>query len=198
VAWRFESYSDEGYEVIPPHAHRVFEGELFDIYQWNQELYDGSKALFERAKRKTDTVQIIAACDEGIVLIDESQPDGERIGSLPGGRIEPGEEPLEAARRELLEETGFEAGDLVLFKTYDRFPKLEWKVYYYLAIGCEKTREPAPDAGERISVRIVAFEAFLEEFTAEGRDDGAFTADMLRSRFDAGEREAFRSSLFGS
>lgn len=179
---------------IPPHAERVFTGAIFEIHQWEQELYDGSKALFERAKR-ADTVQIIASCDDGIILIDETQPDTQRIGSLPGGRVDPGEEPMDAARRELLEETGYEASDLVLWKTYDRFPKLEWSVHYYLARGCEKTGEPSPDAGERISVRIMSFESFLEELTAPERDDGAFTADLLRMRLDKKALEAFKNAL---
>ena len=182
--------------MIPPNAQRAYEGEIFDIYRWDQELYDGTSAVFERAKRKADTVQVIAVTNGRIILLDEEQPDTKRTASLPGGRVEIGEEPIETARRELFEETGYEASEIHEWKTYDRFPKLEWSVHYFIATGCEKTHEPTPDAGEKIAVSVVSFEEFHDLVTLPDRDDGAFTADMLRLKLDAEALEEFKRILY--
>ena len=36
---------------IPPDAKRVFKGKIFEAYQWEQELYDGTKTIFEKLAR---------------------------------------------------------------------------------------------------------------------------------------------------
>lgn len=37
-------------DSIPKNAHKVFSGIRMNVYQWNQELYDGSIKCFERAE----------------------------------------------------------------------------------------------------------------------------------------------------
>jgi ADP-ribose pyrophosphatase len=59
---------------------------------------------------------IVAVTDEGrIPLVRQFRPAVERdVLELPSGAVDPGEAPEAAARRELLEETGCKAGELVL------------------------------------------------------------------------------------
>src|SRR6266567_4147904 len=95
-------------QPIPENAKKVFEGEIFDVFQWEQEMFDGSRKTFEKVERP-DTANIIAFTEDGkVIILDQEQPGKDKFVSLPGGRIDEGENPLEAAKRELLEETGFQ------------------------------------------------------------------------------------------
>ncbi len=44
---------------LPKNAECVFEGITFSIYQWEQKLFDGETAIFEKAKRN-NTIDVIA------------------------------------------------------------------------------------------------------------------------------------------
>jgi len=70
--------------LIPDSAERVFEGKIYDVYQWPQRLYDGSTATFEMLRRP-DTVQTIGVVGDKIIVLNDEQPNrGARL-SFVGG-----------------------------------------------------------------------------------------------------------------
>ena len=58
---------------IPSHAKKVFSGTIFDVYQWEQEMFDGTTKIFEAAGRP-HTALVIPVIDDKIVLSYERQP----------------------------------------------------------------------------------------------------------------------------
>ena len=95
----------------PDSAKKVFEGVLFNVYQWSQKMFDGSTTTFESLERR-DTVTIIPVTEDGkIIMTKQEQPCAGTFWSLPGGIMDPGEEAFAAAKRELMEETGHFSDD---------------------------------------------------------------------------------------
>jgi len=99
---------------LPINSKKVFEGVIFDVYQWEETLFDGSVTIFEAVKRK-DSVQIIAIFNNQLVLLEEEQPFIGKFLALSGGVCETNV-PEDDARRELLEETGFICDSLEFWK----------------------------------------------------------------------------------
>lgn len=180
---------------IPPNAKLAFKGKIFDVYQWEQELYDGTKATFEALKRP-GTIQIIPTIGDKILLSYEEQPNKPLSFTFLGGRAEEGEEPLVTAQRELLEEAGIESKDWELLRVYEAEGKIQWNTYLFVARNCRKIAEPNLDPGEKIEVKEVNFDEFLDIVSSEkfwGRD---VANDILRMRLDKEKLEAFKKKLF--
>ncbi len=72
--------------LIPETAERVFEGQVFDVYQWPQKMFDGSTATFEMAKR-CETVTVIGVAQNKILVINDEQPHKGLQINFPGGRV---------------------------------------------------------------------------------------------------------------
>lgn len=180
---------------IPEKAKRVFKGEIFEVYQWEQEMFDGTTAIFEALKRP-DTIQIIPTQRGKILLSHEEQPNKPRSYTFLGGRQEEGEEPLTVAKRELLEEAGLESNDWELLKTYESEGKIQWNTHFFVARNCQKVSEPRLDAGEKIDVFSTSWEEFLEIIDRDDFWGKNIAHDIHMMTHDEKKIEAFRKNLF--
>lgn len=145
-------------KLIPKSAKRVFKGQIFDVYHWQQEMFDGSIEIFEMLKRP-DTIKVIAIKDDKVVILDQEQPGHDSFLDLPGGRHDyENETELHAARRETLEETGMSFRNWRLIKVKQPHTKIDWLVYLFLATDFESRQEQKLDAGEKIEVKFLDFE----------------------------------------
>ncbi len=184
---------------LPESAKRVFQGIIFDVYQWPQKMFDGSEATFEMLKRP-NTVTVIATQGDKILFAEEEQPTKPVVSTLFGGRVEEGEDPLAAAKRELLEEAGLESDDWVLYKIYEPVIKMDWQISVYVARNCRRVADQQLDAGERITTKEVSFEAFIDLVCSDRFNEKDFAIDIMRLRLSPdtdAKLAAFKKMLLG-
>lgn len=168
-------------EPIPPHAKKVFEGAIFDVFQWQQEMFDGTKATFELLQR-IDGVAVIPILDDGrILLCEQEQPNRLPYISAFGGGMEEGEDVLTTAKRELLEESGYEASEYTLWIVNHPLTKINWVTYTFIARGLTKVAEMNLDGGEKITLKPVTF----DELVGLVADDRFIEKQMLPEFYKA-------------
>ena len=179
-------------QPIPDTAKRVFKGMMFDVYQWEQELFDGSKAIFEKVKRP-DTVVVFPVLPDGKILLTEQEQPGKAsfIGAT-GGRVDEGEDVLAAAKRELLEESGYEAEEYILWHAEQPVSKMEWAVYVFIAKGLKKVTDLHLDGGEKITLKPAAFDEFIDLGSIENFSEKEIVFKLLEAKLYPEKKEALR------
>lgn len=93
-----------------------------------------------------------------VVLIEQFRQGTETVSlEIPGGIVDEGETPEAGAERELLEETGYAAREIVFLGKSNPNPAIQnnW-VYHFAAFGCEKKQEPQFDGSEHCVERVVS------------------------------------------
>ena len=148
-------------QPLPESAKKVFQGEFFSLYQYEVKDYNGKTMIFEKVKRRDSAMIVVVTEDKKIILGSQEQPSVKPFIGLIGGQISEGEDTLEAAKRELLEETGYEAKEWLLLDAVQPVSKLEWAVYTFIAKGCKKVAEQNLDSAEKIELKFVDFDEFI-------------------------------------
>jgi 8-oxo-dGTP pyrophosphatase MutT (NUDIX family) len=108
-----------------------------------------------------DWVNVVAITPEGKSVMVEQYRFG--IGDLtvepPAGLVDPGEEPLAAAKRELLEETGYGGGEWRSLGAVQPNPATQNNLcHHWLVQGAVPTKPPEPDDGEAIRVHLMTLD----------------------------------------
>lgn len=183
---------------IPESAKQVFAGEIFEVWQWDQEMYDGTTATFERLKRP-DTCEVFVVIDDKIIIQRQQQPDRPHpFLSIVGGRIEPGEDALTGAKRETLEETGYASDDWEEIAARMPHSKMEWTIYVYIARGAKKVAEQSLDGGEIIELESKTLDELIDlvdrnELCSLEQE---VRMDLLRAKYDPAVKAAWKERLF--
>lgn len=109
----------------------------------------------------SDWVNVIAVTSEGLIIMVEQFRFG--VGELTlepaAGMIDPGEVPLDAAKRELLEETGYGGGKWRSLGAVQANPAIHNNYcHHYLAEGVDLVQDPTPDDGEAIRLHLMTLD----------------------------------------
>jgi ADP-ribose pyrophosphatase len=125
-------------------SEKVYSGKLIDV-----ELRDGKEVVVHGP-----AVAVIAVDrDERVMLVRQERAGaGGRLLELPAGNVDDGEPPLDAARRELLEETGLHGGDWAEVASVYTTPGFcDERIHLFVALGLEQG-EPDPDGSEELEL----------------------------------------------
>lgn len=143
--------------MIPERAKLVFKGVIYSVYQWQQAQFDGTLTTFEMLKR-ADTVKVIAIKDDKLVILQQQQPNHPSFYDIPGGMHDnQNETELQAAKREMLEETGMVFKNWRLIQATQFHNKIEQFVYIFLATDFVSQVAPKLDKGEKIIVKLLDY-----------------------------------------
>lgn len=166
---------DAGLAEHPLTEDVAWTGRIFNVNRLQVELPDGCRALRD-VVRHPGAVALVALTEEGrICLVRQYRTALGRVTvEIPAGKLSAGEDPLECANRELLEETGMVAEKMAFLTTIassDGF--CDELIHIYMATGLTFAKS-SPDDDEFINVDLVEVSELVDA-VLDGRIEDAKT-----------------------
>lgn len=127
--------------------------------------------------------------DNKVITSLQFRPGRERhLYELPGGGINPGEAPEDAARRELLEESGYVPGELLALGSFSWYAYTNIRSYYFLATDCRPVEHRAVDQLELeqgLEVALISIDQLIDNAKNDNMSDAVavlMAYDILKER----------------
>lgn len=144
----------------------IYDTDFLKVFEDKIELPNGSIKENYSVVEFPDIVVVVATDGRGNILtLDEYKYGMNKIARVfPAGHIIKGESPLEAGKRELLEETGYGGGEFILVGEVHEFPTKQMGIVFIVrATNVEKLGGQNLDEDESVELRIITQENLKRE-----------------------------------
>ena len=112
--------------------------------------------------------------DNKVIVARQYRPGPEKVmDDLPGGFVDKGEDPETAMRRELREETGYEAGKVTYLGTFHKDVYMNATWHAFIAYDCTKVSEPENLDDEFIELDLISIDELIEKAKHDQLQDHA-------------------------
>lgn len=146
----------------------VFKGKVISLQVDTVELPNGKEATREIV-RHPGAAAVIALVEGKLLVVEQYRKPLERFQiEIPAGKLDPNEDPMTAAARELEEETGYRAQSLVLYNAIATSPGFADEVIYVYFTDQAVRGEQKLDEDEFLNVSAITMEE-ADAYIAEGR-----------------------------
>lgn len=165
-------------------SETIFEGKIMTILLDEAQLPNGKSAAREVCLHPGGVGVLPLDKDGTVTLVRQYRyPLHELLLEIPAGKLDHGAEDQDlAARRELSEETGLEAGELIyLGKIYASPGFCTEALHMYLARDLRQV-DSHPDEDEFLDVVKMSFDQLLEQVMAGEITDAKTVATVLKTR----------------
>jgi ADP-ribose pyrophosphatase len=162
-------------------SETVYKG-YFEVREDLLQLPHGPKRIYTVLLNAPEAAVALAETPDGKLVLNKEyrHPTGKWLYGCPGGRVDPGESPLEAARRELLEETGYSTTEFQFLGTAYPFPAVsQQRIHYILAKNVALTHPTQHETFELIHVELKTLQELQEEIAKGGLIDGVLCTALF-------------------
>lgn len=161
-------------------SHRIFEGKIIKVRLDKVQLSDGRESEREIVEHVGAVAIVPVDGNNRVYLVSQyRKPLEKMLLEIPAGKLEPGEDPLECARRELVEEIGYYPGQMRQIAFYYSSPGFsDEAIYLYLATELEPRESPGEE-GEFLDLHSMPLDEALDKIMAQEIDDGKTIAGLL-------------------
>lgn len=167
-------------------SYTIVESRVAFDHPWVRMIVDtlehhGRRAPYFYLESPVEAVATVAVTGARQIVLTRQyrHPVRAVIYDLPAGRLEPGEDPLAGAQRELEEETGFRAGRVKRLGYYNQFPgSLRAATNLFFAADLVRARQRL-DEGEELEVVLMPFDEELAMVLRGECIDGSLQMGVL-------------------